>query len=105
MNLKNFFSNIPHSLEQELIETIVQNPNLRLERIISQAHASPPNFWYDQKESEFVLLLKGKACLKFASGEEIILTPGDYLIIPPHHKHRVEWTSAQEKTIWLAVFF
>ena len=31
-----------------------------------------------------------------------ILAPGDYVLIPPHVRHRVEWTDADEPTVWLA---
>ena len=32
-----------------------------------------------------------------------ILAPGDYIEIPPHVRHRVEWTDADWPTVWLAV--
>ena len=33
------------------------------------------------------------------------MVPGDYLHIPARTLHRVEWTSADESTVWLAVFY
>ncbi len=30
---------------------------------------------------------------------------GDFINIPAHKKHRVEWTTPDEPTIWLAVRF
>jgi hypothetical protein len=48
----NLFSELPHSLPEELIEILVDAPNIRIERIISTGHASLPEFWYDQAESE-----------------------------------------------------
>jgi cupin 2 domain-containing protein len=33
------------------------------------------------------------------------MSPGDYINIPAHEKHRVAWTRPDEPTIWLAVFY
>ena len=33
------------------------------------------------------------------------MTPGDFINIPAHQKHRVEWTTPEEPTIWLAVHY
>ena len=33
------------------------------------------------------------------------MKPGDFVNIPAHKKHRVEWTTPDEPTIWLAVFY
>ena len=73
----------------------------RVERIISDGHVSPPDFWYDQDESEFAAVLKGNAKLEF---EHYILelNAGDWVIIPAHEKHRVIYTSSP--CIWLAIF-
>jgi cupin 2 domain-containing protein len=30
---------------------------------------------------------------------------GDWINIPAHRKHRVEWTTPDEKTVWVAVFY
>lgn len=31
--------------------------------------------------------------------------PGNFINIPAHTKHRVEWTTPDEPTIWVAVFY
>lgn len=41
---------------------------MRIERIISHGHASPEGFWYDQGQSEWVVVLKGAARLQFEDG-------------------------------------
>jgi cupin 2 domain-containing protein len=33
------------------------------------------------------------------------LSEGDYILIPARVKHRVEWTSKDHATIWLAVHY
>jgi cupin 2 domain-containing protein len=100
----NLFSELPVNLPEELIETIVDAADIRVERIVSTGHASPPGFWFDQAESEWVVVLRGEAVLAFED-ETQTMRPGDYVLIPPHRKHRVNSTSSKEPTVWLAVFF
>jgi cupin 2 domain-containing protein len=98
----------PISLEngQEAFETLLQNNCFRLERIVSDGHATPGGEWFDQPRDEWVILLGGSAGL-LVEGESapIVLNPGDYVLIPAHQKHRVEWTSPIEKTVWLGLHF
>ena len=35
----------------------------------------------------------------------IVLNPGDYINIPSHTRHRVEWTEPDTETVWLAVHY
>lgn len=79
---------------------------MRIERIVSHGHKSPEGFWYDQDQHEWVMLLKGAAKLRVESQQQLIeLWPGDFLNIPAHERHRVEWTTADEPTVWLAIFY
>ena len=50
-----------------------------------------------------MILLQGEATLSYEDRSQIKLTVGDYLFIPAHQKHRVEYTSASPPCIWLAV--
>lgn len=77
---------------------------MRVERIVSRGHTSPDDFWYDQDEHEWVLVLSGRAVLRFEDGD-VALGPGEHVDIPAHVKHRVQWTSPGEDTVWLAVFY
>jgi cupin 2 domain-containing protein len=103
--LTNLFAEIPVHLPEELIQTILNRPGLRIERIVSLGHASPEDFWYDQEASEWVMLLKGAARLRFEGEEPIELRPGSSLNIPAHRRHRVEWTDPTGPTIWLAIHY
>lgn len=106
MEIANIFQDIPNELPVELVENLVSSKDIRIERIVSKGHRSPPNFWYDQSENEWVLLIKGEAKLHFEADNEIVhLTAGMHVNIPAHQKHRVEWTTEDEETIWLAVFY
>jgi cupin 2 domain-containing protein len=100
------FSSIPSAVPEEIIETIIQCPEVSIERIVSKGHSSPSGFWYDQEKNELVFLLKGSAGLLFeGSTQQVVLNPGDYLNIQSHVKHRVEWTIEGEETVWLAVYY
>ena len=103
--VKNIFRDIPENSEDEFFEVLLNNPAFKMERIISQGHVSPDNFWYDQDKNEFVLLISGSAKISFENEGIVEIIPGDYFIIPAHKKHRVEFTQPAEKTIWLTLYF
>jgi cupin 2 domain-containing protein len=100
----NLFAHIPASLPEELVTVLFAHANLRIDRIVSHGHASPPDFWYDQDQHELVFLLKGAATVRFDDGL-VELEPGDFVNIPAHTRHRVEWTTPEEPTIWLAIHY
>jgi cupin 2 domain-containing protein len=100
----NLFADLPAHLPTELVQTLVRAAHVRIESIVSHGHASPPGFWYDQNEHEWVAVLKGAARLRFEDGT-LEMRPGDFVTIPAHHRHRVEWTTPDEPTIWLAVHY
>ncbi|MGD8306428.1 MAG: cupin domain-containing protein [Ignavibacteria bacterium] len=102
---QNLFQDIPENIPEEIIETIIESDSIRIERIISKGQISPPNFWYDQDKNECVIVIKGKARLQFEAGSIIKLVEGDFINIPAHQKHRVEWTDPKSETIWLAIFY
>jgi cupin 2 domain-containing protein len=99
---QNLFAAIPSDLPEELIETLVESGVVRVERIVSAGHASPMGFWYDQPQHEWVVVLRGAARIQFED-ERVELRPGDWINIPAHRRHRVEWTTPDEPTVWLAV--
>ncbi len=104
--MPNLFTDLPTDLPAELIDVLTQNKHVRIERIVSTGQASPEGFWYDQDEAEWVVVLKGEAKVLFeGDAEPLPLKPGDHVTIPAHSKHRVEWTSPGEPTVWLAVFY
>ena len=98
------FADLPARLPADLIGTLLEAANVRIERIVSHGHASPEGFWYDQEQHEWVVVLKGAARLRFED-ETVEMRPGDFVNIPAHRKHRVEWTTPDEPTIWLAVHY
>jgi cupin 2 domain-containing protein len=102
----NLFSPLPDARAGEAVDTLLARPGLRIERIVSFGQASPPGFWYDQEEAEWVLLLAGAAQLRFADeAAPRPLAPGDFVEIAPHRRHRVEWTDPERPSVWLAAFY
>ena len=102
----NFFSGLPAALPDELFTTLLDAGNFRIERIVSHGHASPEGFWYDQEQHEWVVVLKGAARLRFEEdGQAVEMKPGDFVNVRAHEKHRVEWTTPDEPTVWLAVHY
>ncbi len=102
---KNIFAPLPSPSSDEHFQTLWQNEHLHIQRIVSQGHASPAEQWYDEDQDEWVIVLQGKARLQLEEREQpISLEPGDYLLIPAHTRHRVDWTDPGCATIWLAVY-
>jgi len=102
----NLFDCLSVALNEEMVEVLTSSCDVRIERIVSRGHASPPDFWYDQAQHEFVLLVSGRSRLVFADGSPPRdLVPGDWLILPAHYRHRVDWTDPKQETVWLAVHY
>jgi len=104
MNKQNIFQEIPENLSSEVLETLLQGNNIHIERIISKGQSSPDAFWYEQAEHEWLILLQGRAAIRFED-ELRPLKAGDYCLIPAYQKHRVEWTQADVVTIWLCIYY
>jgi cupin 2 domain-containing protein len=103
MEIKNLFTRHAAASGEEMSETLLRTDCLRLERILSTGQSTPPGQWYDQEADEWVVLLSGSAALLFEGKDEVrVLRPGDYLLIPAHTRHRVEWTETGRETVWLA---
>lgn len=98
----NIFDGIAPNSEDEQITPLAQSGEVRIERIVSHRHRSPPGFWYDQPEDEWVYVARGSGTIRFDDGRQVTLSAGDHLFIPAHMRHRVEGTARE--TIWLAVF-
>jgi cupin 2 domain-containing protein len=104
---------------EELFESLFANNQVLIERIISTGQTTPPGKWYDQDRDEWVILLRdiqapesnsgdspsqGEAELRYEDNSRIKLTAGDYVSIPAHQKHLIEYTSSEPPCIWLAVY-
>ena len=61
MNIGNVFADVADRLDDEQVVELLSTAGLRIERIVSTGHASPPGFWYDQDRAEWVVLLAGSA--------------------------------------------
>lgn len=111
MLIQNFFGHRSgghsgNSGGDEVFEELLCGSRFRVERIISTGQITPAGTWYDQENDEWVLLVSGAARLRFENEDsEVALRPGDFVNIPAHCRHRVEWTDPQQTTIWLALHY
>ncbi len=102
----NLFSNLSCPAAEECFDTLAEAAGTRIERIVSFGQSTPAGQWYDQLQDEWVLLVSGGAGILIeGEQEERRLAPGDWLLLPARCRHRVEWTSPGENTVWLAVHF
>lgn len=98
------FADIPEVLENEQFLDLFSTRGIRIERIVSMGQATPASEWLDQDWSEWVALLAGAAAIQIEGEPSLrMLEPGDWLLIPAHTRHRVEWTDSRGATIWLAI--
>lgn len=119
MKIENIF-NSPKTpsasvVTEEVFEKLLSTSCFTLERIVSTGQSTPPGQWYDQSQDEWVILLSGSAGLSFETDETEktektektvqVLHPGDYIYIPAHQRHRVEWTDSSQPTVWLALHY
>ena len=101
----NLFSSLCPAAGEERVDRLIEGPGWRLERIHSCLASSPEGFWYDQAETEWVMVLRGSAQLRFEDEQQPRdLCVGDSLLIAPHRKHRVVMTDPDPGTLWLALF-
>lgn len=102
----NIFRRLAASRGSERFDILTRLGDGRVERIVSLGQCSPPDSWYDQDHSEWVLVLRGRARLE-VQGERkpVELGPGDYIDLPAHTRHRVDWTTPDEPTVWLAIHY
>ena len=103
--IRNLFAALPSSTD-EIFETLLEKPGIKIERIISSGQATPEGEWYDQVNDEWVLLVCGSAGL-LIEGESSPrrLEAGDFLLLPAGCRHRVAWTDPEVRSVWLAVHF
>ncbi|MDY0320228.1 MAG: cupin domain-containing protein [Arcobacteraceae bacterium] len=104
--IENLFTNLPSlSLDNEEFKTLLESNNIKIERIVSTGQNSPEDFWYEQEQNEWVIVLDGEATLSFENEDDVILKKGDFINIPSYKKHRVKSTIKNSYTIWLAIFY
>ncbi len=102
--MPNLFADLRPNPGAEQALELLSRPGMRIERIVSTGQASPPGFWYDQPQAEWVLLLRGEASLAFEDEPAPrLMKAGDFVDIAAHRRHRVESTAAL--TLWLAVHY
>jgi len=61
-------------LPEKLTTILIENKNIRIERIVSTVQASD---WYDQPETKFVVLLDGHAIIEYEDCKTVVMRKGD----------------------------
>ena len=106
MDCQNLFHASAVTSTNEVFDELLRGGEFKLERIVSTGQATPPGQWYDQADHEWVVLLSGGAKIVFeGEAEPVCLSPGDWINIPAHKRHRVEWTDPHQQTVWLALHY
>lgn len=102
----NLLAACPEARVTEVTALLAGGAGARVERVVSHGQASPPGFWYDQDEAEFVAVVAGRARLRIeGEADARQMAAGDWIVLPPHCRHRVDWTDPDQPTVWLAVFY
>lgn len=101
----NLFDALPCTrMDEEIFEPLISLPGARIERIVSTGQITAPDEWYDQVDDEWVAVLAGAARLQIeGEAAERDLVVGDWVFLPAHCRHRVNWTQDSPPTVWLAI--
>jgi cupin 2 domain-containing protein len=99
------FDHLPDDdFEAEQFDTLLEGGRFRLLRIVSNGQTTPDGQWLDQDDDEWVVVITGAAVVRLEGEEQArALTPGEWLFLPAHCRHRVEWTAPDQPTVWLAL--
>jgi cupin 2 domain-containing protein len=52
--MKNIFSSIPDTIDDEVFDDLLKRDSIRIERILSKGQRSPDDYWYDQDENDLI---------------------------------------------------
>jgi len=92
---------LPDIKEDEIVDILKENENVRIERIISTGQVSD---WMIQERKEYVVLLQGNAIIEF-NDKKVEMKAGDTLFIEKMERHRVGYTSENPCCIWFCIHF
>jgi cupin 2 domain-containing protein len=77
-------------LPGESFDTLIEQDNVRIERIVSTGQVTPDGDWLDSEDAEFVLVVSGAAKLRIeGEWDDRALGEGDYILLlsPSRHFH------------------
>ncbi len=81
--LGNLMAGIPAVLPEEFVTVLAEADHVRIERIVSRGHASPPRFLVRPRRGR-----GGAARAELQGRGEVPLSLGDWIDIPRHLRHR-----------------
>jgi cupin 2 domain-containing protein len=89
-------------MDEELVTTLARSSSVEIGRIVSTGQTTG---WQRDSNTEFVLLVQGKAAIEFDGGNTVLMDKGDWITIKPNQRHRVTYTSSTPPCIWLCIFY
>ena len=92
---------LPGIKEDEIIDILKENEDVKIERIISTGQVSD---WMIQERKEYVVLLQGNAIIEF-NDKKVEMKAGDTLFIEKQERPRVSYTSESPCCIWFCIHF
>ena len=92
---------LPEIGEEEIVDILKENENVKIERIISRGQVSD---WMVQEKREYVLLIQGNAVIEF-NDKTVEMKSGDTIFIEKRERHRVAYTSENPCCRWFCVHF
>lgn len=103
--VKNVLADLPDAKTDEVFQMLARARGVEIERIVSHGQSAPEVGWFDQDRNEWIMLVSGAARLEFDDERFVEMKAGDWLNIPARCRHRVDWTTPDQPTVWLAVHY
>ncbi|MEL6931430.1 MAG: cupin, partial [Cyanobacteria bacterium J06600_6] len=69
--MKNIFQLANSLASTELIESLLEQDGILIERIVSTGQVTPPGEWYDQEQNEWLIVLQGEGELSYEDNSRI----------------------------------
>lgn len=105
----NILAALPERGSTEDILKLLERGPVKIERVVSQGHTSPPGFFHEQASHEWRFVVQGEVKLEIDDpdgGVEVVeLSTGDWVDLPAYRRYRIVETSTDPEAVWLAVHF
>lgn len=95
--MPNIFRDLPTDPVEGRFDTLATSKSVRVERVFSNGHTTRRGKWYDQSQSEWVLVLDGCGKIEFEGGRRVTLQKRGRLLVNPNKRtttpcrpHRLE---------------
>ncbi|WP_162795632.1 hypothetical protein [Nonomuraea lactucae] len=98
--------NIFGKRDSALVDVLVENRHIKIERIIAKGQVSPDGVVCEQPAFDALILLRGELTLEYENeAGKVSLKPGDVITTEPGQANRVDHTSRAGETVWVKFSF